>query len=295
MGFLRAVGRLFGMGSGIIMVANKTKVLNGKVTTCLTGRNTGIIILSEDRRTKGTLMSDVGTRNGRTVFLCASMVSGRMLRNGGIRVVGTCNHVSMLLGTTNNGVTNTAVTPSGAFFSLRVSTFGGMMSLGLFNAILPAVMFTRVVMRRGGNSVMGFYSRSTLHPLAHMMKCNTTGTTVTGFAGCVTNRLTLGFNGNLHMGTVTPNFFLARRGHALLAGPSNSLASHSGAVLTRAPFGHFNRPRSLCKAVRCLVDSTSGFMANAMTIVSNNFSTFSVWFVSVVVDGLWVATVCMFV
>lgn len=259
------------------MVAKKTNILKGNVSGCLTTRNTGVIMLSHDRRTNGTLMSRVMTRKRRTAFLCASMVGGRILRRGGGSVLRGCKHVSILLGTTNKGVTNTAVTPSGAFFSLRMSTFGGMISLGLFKAMLPAVIFTSMVIGRGGNSVMGFYSRSTLHPLAHMMNCNTTGTTVTGFAGCVTNRLTVGFNSNLHIGTVTPNFFLARRGHALLAGPSNSLASHSEAVLTRAPFNHFNRPRSLCNAVRCLVDSTSGFIANAMTIVSNKFSTFSVW------------------
>lgn len=268
---------LFYIGSGIIVVANKTKVLNENVTNRLTRRNTGVIVLSHTTRINRRVMTSVGTGKKRTDFFLASMLGGRVLRRGGGSVLTGCNHVSTLLGTTNNGVTNTAVKPSDAVFSLGVSTFHGIMSLGLFKAILPAVMFTSMVTGRERNTVIGFSSRSTLHPLAHIINCNTTGTTVSGLAGCLTNRLTVGFKRNLHMGTVTPKFFLARRGHALVAGPSKSCAPHTRSIVTRAPFEHLNAPSRLFNAVRCLVDSTSGFMAKAVTVMSNNFSTFSVW------------------
>lgn len=271
------VGGLFDMGSRIIMVANKAKILKGTVTTRLTRRNTGIIVLNHGTRMKGTVMGRVGTGNKRTVFLMAGILSRTVLRRGLGSVLTTCNHMSTLLGTTKNGVPNTAVTPAKGFFSLGISRFRGILGLGLAKAILPARMFLGPVIRRGGKTVIGFSSVTTFHPVAHMYNCTTTGTKVSGFATFVTGRITAGFNRNVHIGTVTPKFFLARRGHALLAGRSNACARHNGSIVHRAPFGHFNGTRRLYKAVRCLVDSTDDFMANAMTMMSNNFGTFTVW------------------
>lgn len=260
-----------------MMVANKAKMLKGTVTLRLTRRKTGIMVLNHGTRMKGTVIGRVGTGNKRTVFLAASIVGHRLLRRGLTSVLGTCNHVSTLLGTTNKGVPNTAVTPANAFFSLGVRRFRQILRLGLANAMLPARIFLGPVIRRGTNTVIGFSDVTTFHPVAHMTKCTTTGTNVSGFATFVTARITGGFNRNVHMGTVTPKFFLARRGHTLLAGPSKDCARHKRSIVHRAPFKHVNHTRRLYKAVRCLVDSTSDFIANAITMISKKFGTFTVW------------------
>lgn len=268
---------LFDMGSGMMIVANKAKMLKGTVTTRLTRRNTGIVLLKHGARINGGVMRSVHARKNRALFLAASMLSQGVLRRGLTSVLGTCKQVSTLLGTTKNGVPKTAVSPANSVFSLGVSRFRGMLSLGLANAVLPARMFLGPVIRRETNTVIGFSSVTTFHPLAHITNCTTTGTKVSGFATFVTARVTGGFNRKVHVGTVTPKFFLARRGHTLLAGPSNACARQKRSMVHRAPFKHVKHTRRLYKAVRCLVDSTTDFMANAITMISKKFGTFTVW------------------
>lgn len=90
--------------------------------------------------------------------------------------------MSVLIGTTKKGVPKNALARARRIFSVGIRSLGGIMSLGLGNAMCPYLIFKRIVTTRGDNDVVGISSVTSCRTVAHMPNCSVTGDTMRGFA-----------------------------------------------------------------------------------------------------------------
>lgn len=180
-----------GLGKGATMVANKDNILYSRVTERLTERKIGITVLGHATRGKTTMSTRVRGTKKATVTITTSILSHRSLRGTERRIVDRFNEISVLVGNTNKGRPSTVasmrargIRPSsrGSFFSVSRENFSRMFTDGFAKAFLTDRIFNGRLLGRRSPVVVGVSSVDSCSPVAGIPTCDTTGSTVGGFA-----------------------------------------------------------------------------------------------------------------
>lgn len=114
--------------TGITLIANTNRKVNGTVTRHLTGSNFSIIIITHRVSTLRGMIRNVGTGNNRTFTIATSITGHSRIFTTISRTIRRCNSFGIVIG-------GTKITPAAPVSAMAPRSLRGICDVGINNAV----------------------------------------------------------------------------------------------------------------------------------------------------------------
>lgn len=162
----------------------------------------------------------------------------------------------------------------GTFFGLDIAGFDGVFDLNFKGTILPTMVFTEDMVKRGKGCVLNISSMNAFRPLTKIPAYSAAKAAINNF----TQWLAVHFApAGVRVNAIAPGFLLTNQNRFLLTDEKTGEMTPRGAKIVAAtPMGRYAEPEEMVGTMLFLLsDKLSGFITGVVIPIDGGFSAYS--------------------
>ncbi len=162
----------------------------------------------------------------------------------------------------------------GTFFGLDINGFDGVFNLNFKGTILPTMVFTEDMVRRGKGCVLNISSMNAFRPLTKIPAYSAAKAAINNF----TQWLAVHFApSGVRVNAIAPGFLLTNQNRFLLTDEKTGKMTPRGAkIISATPMGRYAEPEEMVGTMLYLLsDNLSGFITGVVIPIDGGFSAYS--------------------
>jgi NAD(P)-dependent dehydrogenase (short-subunit alcohol dehydrogenase family) len=161
----------------------------------------------------------------------------------------------------------------GSFFSLDINGFDGVFDLNFKGTVLPTMIFSEDMVRRGKGNILNISSMNAFRPLTKIPAYSAAKAAVNNF----TQWLAVHFApAGVRVNAIAPGFLLTNQNRFMLTDEQTGEMTPRGAkIIAATPMGRYAEPGELIGTMLYLLSDTSSFVTGVVIPVDGGFSAYS--------------------
>ncbi len=162
---------------------------------------------------------------------------------------------------------------AGTFFGLDIAGFDGVFDLNFRGTVLPSMVFTEEMVRRGKGIVLNISSMNAFRPLTKIPAYSAAKAAINNF----TQWLAVHFApSGVRVNAIAPGFLLTNQNRFLLTDEKTGEMTPRGKkIISATPMGRYAEPDELVGTMLYLLSDISSFVTGVVIPVDGGFSAYS--------------------
>ena len=159
------------------------------------------------------------------------------------------------------------------FFGLDIAGFDGVFNLNFKGTVLPTMVFTEEMVRRGKGNVLNISSMNAFRPLTKIPAYSAAKAAINNF----TQWLAVHFApSGVRVNAIAPGFLLTNQNRFLLTDEkTGEMTARGKKIIAATPMGRYAEPDELVGTMLYLLSDISGFVTGVVIPVDGGFSAYS--------------------
>jgi NAD(P)-dependent dehydrogenase (short-subunit alcohol dehydrogenase family) len=159
------------------------------------------------------------------------------------------------------------------FYGLDLDGFRKVFDLNFLGTILPTMVFTTDMIKRGKGAILNISSMNAYRPLTKIPAYSAAKASINNFTEWLAVHLA---KMNIRVNAIAPGFFLTKQNRFLLFDEKTSeLTARGRKILTGTPMGKFGQPEDLYGTMLFLLSDVSQFVTGVTIPVDGGFNAYS--------------------
>jgi NAD(P)-dependent dehydrogenase (short-subunit alcohol dehydrogenase family) len=160
-----------------------------------------------------------------------------------------------------------------SFYGLDIEGFRKVFDLNFLGTILPTMVFSTDMVKKGGGSVLNISSMNGFRPLTKIPAYSAAKSSINNFTEWLAVHLA---KTNIRVNAIAPGFFLTDQNRFLLTDEkTGELTARGHKILSGTPMGKFGEPDDLQGAALYLLSDISKFVTGIIIPVDGGFNAYS--------------------
>ncbi len=159
------------------------------------------------------------------------------------------------------------------FFGLDIAGFDGVFSINFKGTVLPTMVFTEEMIRRGKGNVLNISSMNAFRPLTKIPAYSAAKAAINNF----TQWLAVHFApSGVRVNAIAPGFLLTNQNRFLLTDEKTGEMTQRGRkIIAATPMGRYAEPDELVGTMLYLLSDISSFVTGVVIPIDGGFSAYS--------------------
>ncbi len=159
------------------------------------------------------------------------------------------------------------------FYGLEIEGFRKVFDLNFLGTVLPTMVFTPDMIRKGKGVVLNISSMNSFRPLTKIPAYSAAKASINNFTEWLSVHLA---GANIRVNAIAPGFFLTNQNRFLLTDEkSGELTPRGHKILGATPMGKFGSPEDLQAATLFLLSDLSSFITGVVLPIDGGFNAYS--------------------
>ncbi len=159
------------------------------------------------------------------------------------------------------------------FYGLQMEGFDQVFALNFKGTVLPSMVFTQDMLKKGSGVVLNVSSMNSYHPLTKIPAYSAAKAAVNNFTEWLAVHLA---KAGIRVNAVAPGFFITNQNRFLVIDEKTGAYSPRGnKIVTNTPMGKFGEPDDLQGAALYLLSDLSAFVTGIVIPVDGGFNAYS--------------------
>ncbi len=159
------------------------------------------------------------------------------------------------------------------FYGLDVDGFRKVFDLNFLGTVLPTMVFTEEMLRKGRGVVLNISSMNSFRPLTKIPAYSAAKASINNFTEWLSVHLA---KANIRVNAIAPGFFLTNQNRFLLTDEkTGQLTPRGHKILSATPMGKFGSPSDLQAATLFLLSDMSSFITGIVLPIDGGFNAYS--------------------
>jgi len=161
----------------------------------------------------------------------------------------------------------------GTFFDLDIAGFDGVFDLNFKGTVLPAMIFSEDMVKKGSGVILNISSMNAYRPLTKIPAYSAAKAAINNF----TQWLAVHFApAGVRVNAIAPGFLLTNQNRFLLTDEKTGEMTPRGKkIINATPMGRYAEPQELVGTMLYLLSETSSFVTGVVIPVDGGFSAYS--------------------
>ncbi len=160
-----------------------------------------------------------------------------------------------------------------SFYGLDLDGFREVFDLNFLGTVLPTMVFTSDMLKKGKGAVLNISSMNSFRPLLRIPAYSAAKASVNNFTQWMAVHLS---RAGIRVNSIAPGFFLTKQNKFLLVKEnSDELTKRGQKIIENTPMSRFGVPQDLTGSVKFLLSDDSGFITGVTLPVDGGFNAFS--------------------
>jgi NAD(P)-dependent dehydrogenase (short-subunit alcohol dehydrogenase family) len=162
---------------------------------------------------------------------------------------------------------------AGTFFDLDIAGFDGVFDLNFKGTVLPSMILSEDMVRRGSGAILNISSMNAYRPLTKIPAYSAAKAAINNF----TQWLAVHFApSGVRVNAIAPGFLLTNQNRFLLTDEQTGEMTPRGRkIIAATPMGRYAEPEELVGTMLYLVSEASSFVTGVVIPVDGGFSAYS--------------------
>jgi NAD(P)-dependent dehydrogenase (short-subunit alcohol dehydrogenase family) len=161
---------------------------------------------------------------------------------------------------------------AGSFYGLETEGFDFVFDLNFKGTLLPTMVFTEEMAKRGNGVVLNISSMNSFKPLTKIPAYSAAKAAVNNFTEWLSVHLA---KTGIRVNAIAPGFFLTNQNRFLLLDENEKLTPRGQRIIDGTPMGKFGKPEELNGTVLYLLSDMSKFVTGIVIPVDGGFNAYS--------------------
>lgn len=160
----------------------------------------------------------------------------------------------------------------GSFYGLEMEGFDFVFDLNFKGTLLPSMVFTEDMAKRGEGIVLNISSMNSFRPLTKIPAYSAAKAAINNFTEWLAVHLA---KTGIRVNAIAPGFFLTNQNRFLLINEEEQLTPRGQRIIDGTPMGKFGEPNDLSGTVLYLMSDMSRFVTGIVVPVDGGFNAYS--------------------
>lgn len=160
----------------------------------------------------------------------------------------------------------------GSFYGLEMEGFDFVFDLNFKGTLLPSMVFTEDMAKRGEGIVLNISSMNSFRPLTKIPAYSAAKAAINNFTEWLAVHLA---KTGIRVNAIAPGFFLTNQNRFLLINEEEQLTPRGQRIIDGTPMGKFGEPNDLSGTVLYLMSDMSSFVTGIVVPVDGGFNAYS--------------------
>ncbi|MGF1637822.1 MAG: SDR family oxidoreductase, partial [Cyclobacteriaceae bacterium] len=254
----------------VCLITGGSGVIGTSLGMALVGVGARVVLMSRSENSSSNIAKTIKEQTGGEIIgIQADVLNRQSLEQANQHIKDTFGPVEILInGAGGNAPSATTKVEmmdntnlddlSGTFYDLDLDGFRQVFDLNLLGTLLPSMIFTKEMLKKGKGVVLNISSMNAYRPLTKIPAYSAAKSSINNFTEWLSVHLA---RTGIRVNAVAPGFFLTNQNRFLLTEEkTGELTPRGSRILTNTPMGRFGEPDDLQGAVLYLISDLSAFV-----------------------------------